>query len=49
MNAPKIFTAVRLAPSQLAALEKLAKTGDDTTVSSLIRDAISAFIAKRSK
>ena len=49
MKIQKTFVGVRLLPSQLDALEKLAAKGEDVTVSSLIRDAISAFIAKRSK
>jgi hypothetical protein len=49
MKVQKTFVGVRLLPSQIDALQKLAAKREDVTVSSLIRDAISALIARRAK
>jgi len=43
----KPVVPVRLLPSQVVALNKLALKGEDTTVSSLIRDAVGEFIKRR--
>jgi hypothetical protein len=49
MKVQKTFVGVRLLPSQLAGLEKLAEKKEDVTVSSLIREFIAAGLAKHSK
>lgn len=46
MKVQKTLVAVRLLPSQLTALDRLAGEAEDVTVSSLIRDAITAFVMK---
>lgn len=47
MKVQKTLVAVRLLPSQLTALNTLADGMEDVTVSSLIRDAITAFVRRR--